>query len=99
MSRPALRRLAAEVAQAAAAMQAVVPAEVPLEVAGVDRAAAADRAEVVGPVAAVARVVVAGRAAAVEAAAQFRRIPFPLKVSSDPEVLANFNNCSRLLAA
>jgi hypothetical protein len=95
----ALRRLAAGVVRAAAAMQAVVLAEVPLEVAGVGRVAAADRAEVAGPVEAAVQVVVAGRAAAVEAAARFRRIPFLRRVSSNPEVPANFNKRSLLLVA
>jgi hypothetical protein len=59
------------VAQAAAAMLAVVLAEVLLEAVG---AAAADRAELVGPVAAVARVVVAGLASSnPEVPANFNR--------------------------
>jgi hypothetical protein len=77
----------------------VVLAEVPLEVAGVGRVAAADRAEVAGPVEAAVQVVVAGRAAAVEAAARFPRIPFLRRVSSNPEVQANFNKRSLLLVA
>jgi hypothetical protein len=72
-------------------MQAVVLAEVPLEVAGVDRVAAADRAEVAAPVAAAARVEVAAPAAAVAAAVRFRRIPFLPKVSSKFYAAANFN--------
>ena len=96
MSRPALRRRAEGVAQAAAAMQAVVLAELVPETAVADKAAA-DRAEVAGPVAAVARVVVAGLAVAVEAADQFRRIQSIPRVSSNPEVPVKFNKSSLLL--
>jgi hypothetical protein len=84
------------VARAAAAMQAVVLAELVPETAVADKAAA-DRAEVAGPVAAVARVVVAGLAVAVEAADQFRRIQSIPRVSSNPEVPVKFNKSSLLL--
>jgi hypothetical protein len=77
-------------------MQAVVLAELVPETAVADKAAA-DRAEVAGPVAAVARVVVAGLAVAVEAADQFRRIQSIPRVSSNPEVPVKFNKSSLLL--
>jgi len=85
------------VAQAAAAMQAVVLAELVPETAVADRVAAADRAEVAGPVAAADRVEVAGLAVAVEAAEQFRRIQSTPRVSSNPEVPVKFNKSSLLL--
>jgi hypothetical protein len=74
-------------------MQAVVLVELVPETAVADKAAA-DRAEVAGPVAAVARVVVAGLAVAVEAADQFRRIQSTPRVSSNP---VKFNKSSLLL--
>jgi hypothetical protein len=97
VSRPALRRQAEGVAQAAG-MPVVVLAELVPETAVADRVAAADRAEVAGPVAAADRVEVAGLAVAVEAAEQFRRIPFLPRVSSNPEAVANFNKSSLLLS-
>ena len=80
-------------AQAAAAMQAVVLAELVPETAVADRAAAAGRAEVAGPVAAADPVEVVGPA---EAAEQFRRIQSTPRVSSNPEVPVKFNKSSLL---
>lgn len=77
-------------------MQAVVLAEVLLEVAGAGRAAVADRAEVAGPVAAQAQVVVGE---AVGAADRFRRILLTPRVSSNREAAANFNKSFLLLVA
>jgi hypothetical protein len=75
-------------------MQAVVLAELVPETAEADRAAAADRAEVAGPVEAADRVEVVGPA---EAAEQFRRIQSTPRVSSNPEVPVKFNKSSLLL--